>query len=159
MTQAEVVTLLNDLSVPAPAALIDSSIRWEPIDGRSVRAKYMVGTNTISAVRPGGSWGRPGVSRVDELGTKGGWPGLATPHSHPSGYRVEASHRCVWTGANSKKEAGRTPFHEALPLLLVHGNFCGTERRIAANGADLIKVVLASIAVVVLPVVRRYLNQ
>jgi len=49
-TRAEVVTLLNDLCLLAPAALIDPSIRWEPIDERSVRAEYTVGSNTISAV-------------------------------------------------------------------------------------------------------------
>lgn len=49
-TRAEVVTLLNDLSLLAPGALIDPSIRWEPIDERSVRAEYTVGPNRISAV-------------------------------------------------------------------------------------------------------------
>lgn len=49
-TRAEVVTLLNDLSLLAPAFLIDPSIRWEPIDERSVRAEYVVGSNTIGAV-------------------------------------------------------------------------------------------------------------
>lgn len=50
LTRAEVVTLLNDLSLLAPAALIETSIRWEPIDDHSARAEYTVGPNTISAV-------------------------------------------------------------------------------------------------------------
>jgi hypothetical protein len=48
--RAETVTLLNDLSILAPAALIDPAIRWEPIDARSARAFYAAGRDTISAV-------------------------------------------------------------------------------------------------------------
>ena len=48
--RAETVTLLNDLSLLAPATLIDPSIRWEPIDERSARAYYTVGSNTIGAL-------------------------------------------------------------------------------------------------------------
>ncbi len=50
LDRAETVTLFNDLSLLAPAALIDSATRWERIDARSVRAHYTVGSNTISAV-------------------------------------------------------------------------------------------------------------
>ncbi|MDH3222891.1 MAG: hypothetical protein OEO23_04180, partial [Gemmatimonadota bacterium] len=50
LTLAETVTLLNDLSVLAPGALVDSRIRWEAIDNRSARARYEVGENTVSAV-------------------------------------------------------------------------------------------------------------
>lgn len=49
MTRAETVTLLNDLCILAPAALIDPSVRWETIDDRSARAVYTVGENTVSA--------------------------------------------------------------------------------------------------------------
>jgi hypothetical protein len=50
VTRAETVTLLNDLCLLAPSALIDPVIRWEPIDAHSARAHYTVGTNTVSAV-------------------------------------------------------------------------------------------------------------
>jgi hypothetical protein len=50
LDRAETVTIFNDLCLLAPAALIDPAIRWQPIDARSVRAEYTVGSNTISAV-------------------------------------------------------------------------------------------------------------
>lgn len=50
LTRAETVTLLNDLCVLAPAALIDPAIEWESIDSRSARARYTVGDNTVTAV-------------------------------------------------------------------------------------------------------------
>jgi hypothetical protein len=50
LTRAETVTLLNDLCLLAPAALIDPGIAWEPLDSRSVRARYTVGPNTVGAV-------------------------------------------------------------------------------------------------------------
>ena len=50
LTRAETVTLLNDLSILAPGALTDPSIRWEAIDDRSASANYTVGSNTVRAV-------------------------------------------------------------------------------------------------------------
>jgi hypothetical protein len=50
LTRAETVTLFNDLSLLAPAGLIDPAITWEPVDDRSVRAHYALGPHTISAV-------------------------------------------------------------------------------------------------------------
>jgi len=49
LTGAETVTLLNDLSILAPGALVEPGIRWEPLDDRSARAEYTIGANTISA--------------------------------------------------------------------------------------------------------------
>lgn len=49
MTRAETVTLLNDMALMAPAALLDSEIEWEPIDERSAGARYTVGENTVHA--------------------------------------------------------------------------------------------------------------
>ena len=48
--QAETVTLLNDFCLLAPGALVDSSFRWEEIDGRSARATYTLGAHTARAV-------------------------------------------------------------------------------------------------------------
>ena len=50
MDRAETVTLFNDLCLLAPGALVDPAIQWEPIDVRSARGRYTVGSNTISAV-------------------------------------------------------------------------------------------------------------
>lgn len=50
VTRAETVTLLNDLCLLAPSAMVDPVIRWEPIDTHSARAHYTVGANTVSAV-------------------------------------------------------------------------------------------------------------
>lgn len=50
LTLAETVTLLNDLAILAPAALVHSRIRWEAVDDRSARASYAIGANTIRAV-------------------------------------------------------------------------------------------------------------
>jgi hypothetical protein len=50
ITRAETVTLFNDLCLLAPAALLDPAIRWDPIDERSARGHYTVGSNTISAM-------------------------------------------------------------------------------------------------------------
>lgn len=49
LLRAEMVTLLNDLCVLAPAALVDAPIRWEPVDAGRVRAAFTLGANTVSA--------------------------------------------------------------------------------------------------------------
>ncbi len=50
VTRAETVTLFNDICLLAPAALVDPAIDWDPIDERSARGRYTVGSNTVSAV-------------------------------------------------------------------------------------------------------------
>jgi len=50
LTSAETVTLFNDLCVLAPGALIDPAIQWTPVDDRTARARFTVGSDTISAV-------------------------------------------------------------------------------------------------------------
>jgi hypothetical protein len=50
MDRAEMVTLLNDLALLAPGALIDPRIQWESIDARSIRARYTLGSTTVTAV-------------------------------------------------------------------------------------------------------------
>lgn len=50
MDRTETVTLFNDICLLAPAELVDPALRWEPIDERSARAHYTVGSNAISAV-------------------------------------------------------------------------------------------------------------
>jgi hypothetical protein len=49
LDRAETVTMLNDLALLAPAALIDPAIRWERIEETTARARYTVGTTTVGA--------------------------------------------------------------------------------------------------------------
>jgi hypothetical protein len=49
MTQAETVTLFNDMAVMAPATLIDPAIRWESLSTCKVRATFTAGAQTIQA--------------------------------------------------------------------------------------------------------------
>lgn len=49
LTRAETVTIFNDLCFLAPTSLLDPSVRFEPIDDRSVRAFFTRGQQTVSA--------------------------------------------------------------------------------------------------------------
>jgi len=49
MTRSETVTLFNDMCIMAPGSLIDSGIRWEPVDVHTARAHFAKGAYTISA--------------------------------------------------------------------------------------------------------------
>jgi hypothetical protein len=49
MDRAETVTLLNDMCIFAPAALIDAPITWQPLDGNRARAAYTKGEHTVTA--------------------------------------------------------------------------------------------------------------
>ncbi|MHB1140023.1 MAG: DUF6544 family protein, partial [Microthrixaceae bacterium] len=50
MDRAETVTLLNDLCVLAPAALVDAPIDWTPLDDRHARATLTRAGHTVSAL-------------------------------------------------------------------------------------------------------------
>ncbi len=49
MDQGETVTVLNDIAVLAPAALVDAPIRWTPIARDRARATYTIRDQTVSA--------------------------------------------------------------------------------------------------------------
>ena len=49
ITQAETVTLFNDMAVMAPATLIDPAIRWEPAGTCRAKATFTAGAHTIRA--------------------------------------------------------------------------------------------------------------
>lgn len=49
MNRSETVTILNDMCVFAPAALVDADIVWEPIDDRTARATFNRLGVTVSA--------------------------------------------------------------------------------------------------------------
>ncbi|MDB4942185.1 MAG: hypothetical protein JWP97_1719 [Labilithrix sp.] len=48
-TAAETVTLFDDMCVMAPATLIDTAIRWEPVDATHARAAFTAAGHTITA--------------------------------------------------------------------------------------------------------------
>jgi hypothetical protein len=50
MNESETVTLLNDMSLLAPATLIDPRIAWDELDPLTVRATFSNAGNTVSAV-------------------------------------------------------------------------------------------------------------
>ena len=50
MNQSETVTLLNDMSLLAPATLIDPRIAWDELDPLTVQATFSNAGNTVSAV-------------------------------------------------------------------------------------------------------------
>lgn len=50
LTRAETVTLLNDISILAPGALMDARLQWEAMSERQARVTYTVGSNTVRAV-------------------------------------------------------------------------------------------------------------
>jgi hypothetical protein len=50
MDQAETVTLLNDLCVLAPAALVDAPIAWTPVDDHRAVARFTNAGHTVGAV-------------------------------------------------------------------------------------------------------------
>ncbi len=49
MNKTETVTYFNDMCLMAPAALIDKRIKWESIDERTVKAKFVNGDIDITA--------------------------------------------------------------------------------------------------------------
>jgi hypothetical protein len=49
MTQAETVTLLNDMCVLAPRALVDAPVEWTLLDDNRVSARYTNAGHTVSA--------------------------------------------------------------------------------------------------------------
>lgn len=49
MTRAETVTLLNDIALMSPAALLHPQMEWSPLAEHSARVRYTVGKNTVQA--------------------------------------------------------------------------------------------------------------
>jgi hypothetical protein len=49
MDRTEAVTLFNDMCLLAPGTLLDPGIAWDPVDGRTVRARFTNGGHTIAA--------------------------------------------------------------------------------------------------------------
>ena len=58
MDQGETVTLFNDMCILAPGTLVDPAIAWEPVDARTVKARFTHAAHTISATLFFGDDGR-----------------------------------------------------------------------------------------------------
>lgn len=58
MTQAETVTLCNDICLFAPAALIEPAFTWTPVDDRQARVRFTAGAHHIDATILFGADGR-----------------------------------------------------------------------------------------------------
>lgn len=50
LTRTETVTLLNDMAIMAPAALLDPAIRWRPVDDLQAEATFTVGPHEVRAM-------------------------------------------------------------------------------------------------------------
>ncbi len=50
MARSETVTMFNDMCILAPAALLDTSIRWESVDSLTVKGTFTNAGNTVSAL-------------------------------------------------------------------------------------------------------------
>jgi hypothetical protein len=50
LARTETVTVLNDMAIMAPGALIDPAIRWRQIDDGQVEARFINGPNEVRAV-------------------------------------------------------------------------------------------------------------
>jgi hypothetical protein len=49
MNHSETVTILNDLCLLAPSALLDPRLQWEPVDDNAARVRFTRGSESISA--------------------------------------------------------------------------------------------------------------
>jgi hypothetical protein len=49
MSQAETVTMFNDMCIMAPATLVDPAIAWTSVDSHAVRARFTNAGHTIEA--------------------------------------------------------------------------------------------------------------
>jgi hypothetical protein len=49
LTRAETVTILNDLALLAPGALVDPRCTWQAVDDRTAEVAYTLGPNTVGA--------------------------------------------------------------------------------------------------------------
>jgi hypothetical protein len=105
MDQAETVTLLNDLCVLAPAALVDAPIDWTPIDHHHARATFTNAGHTVSAVLGFNddhelidfvSDDRSASSRDGRSFTRQRWSTPIADYRSFDGRRVGAFGRCRW---------------------------------------------------------------
>ena len=109
MTQAETVTLFNDMCFMAPATLIDPAIAWSPLDADRVHATFTNAGHTIRAELVFNGAGELVNFRSDDRRrtSADGRAMTAVPWSTPvSAYRTFGAARLVHRGEARWHEAG-----------------------------------------------------
>jgi hypothetical protein len=108
MTQAETVTLFNDMAVMAPATLIDPAIQWESLSTCKARATFTAGAQTIRADLVFGDNGEL-VNFISDDRYQSGGDGQAMRKLRWStpigGYRMFGNVRLASTGAGRWHDA------------------------------------------------------
>jgi hypothetical protein len=104
MDQSETVTMLNDLCLLAPAALIDADIAWQAVDEHTVGATFTNAGHTVRATltfAPDGSLSN--FSSDDRYQTADGktyerfrWSTPLRNYRDFHGYRIAATGEALW---------------------------------------------------------------
>ena len=101
MNKAETVTLFNDMCLMAPATLIDTRIKWEPIDEKKAKAVFTNGSISITAILYFNEQGQlinfTSSDRYDLTGKQ--WIPFSTPvyeHKNCNGYNLFYKGDAVW---------------------------------------------------------------
>lgn len=109
MTRSETVTLLNDLCVLAPAALVDAPVAWEVLDARSVRGTFANAGHRVSAVLTFDAAGDLVDFRSDDRSRAEGATMRRLPWTTPLGdYRDFGGVRLARVGEARWTDEGRT---------------------------------------------------
>jgi hypothetical protein len=104
MDQSETVTMLNDLFLLAPAALIDTPIVWRTIDDHTVLAAFSNAGHTVSATVSFGADGAlTNFSSDDRYQSADGktyhlyrWSTPVTGYRDFHGYRIAVAGEAIW---------------------------------------------------------------
>ncbi|MFN0099940.1 MAG: DUF6544 family protein, partial [Gemmatimonadaceae bacterium] len=106
MDIAETVTLLNDLCIMAPGALVSSAIAWEPVDSTHVRATFTHAGRSVSAVLSFGAGGdlvdffssdRLRLAADGNRHQAAGWSTPLSDHRAFGRFRLGARGEGLWT--------------------------------------------------------------
>jgi hypothetical protein len=114
MTQGETVTLLNDMCVWAPGALVDAPIRWEQLDDQHARATFSNAGRTVSGTlsfdRAGDLVGFLSHDRYQSDGKKHRLLPWSTPvggHRQFGDYRLPGEGEARWQEPSGEWTYGR----------------------------------------------------
>lgn len=115
MNQSETVTMLNDLCLLAPAALLDADIRWRELDEGRLEATFTHAGNTVRAVLEFDAAGDlVGFVSDDRFLSADGqrfeslpWSTPILEHRELAGVRVAARAKAEWLRPEGPLEYGR----------------------------------------------------
>jgi hypothetical protein len=104
MDQSETVTMLNDLFLLAPAALVDTPIAWRTIDDHTVEARFSNAGHTVGATLSFGDDGAlTDFSSEDRYQSADGktyqlyrWSTPVSNYRDFHGYRIAAAGVAIW---------------------------------------------------------------